>query len=142
MLNDPPRDGRAVCRSLVMTIFNKVFQHPVIKIRHTTLIGRWRALRRAGSKWGVMLKISIEKSSNQVTTVRPEGQIAGRWVESLRKACEGELNDHKRLIVDLADVSFVDRHGITLLTQLRTRQVVLASPQPFVAELLKPKEDI
>jgi anti-anti-sigma regulatory factor len=84
-----------------------------------------------------MLKISIVESSKQLVKVRLEGHLGGPWVEALRKVCEGELTDHKRLIVDLADVSFVDRDGITLLTRLTTRQVTLADLQPFVAELLK-----
>ena len=84
-----------------------------------------------------MLKISIMGSSKKLSTVRLEGHISGPWVEALRKACDAELTDHRRLILDLADVSFVDRDGITLLTTLPTRRVALLNPQPFVAELLK-----
>ena len=88
-------------------------------------------------KLDVMLRISTVESSDQPATLRLEGQIAGRWVGELRKSCERELSKDKRLIVDLADVSFVDRDGITLLTTLANRQVALVNPQPFVAELLK-----
>ena len=83
-----------------------------------------------------MLRISVE-ASKQVVQVQLEGHIAGPWVEALRKTCEGELSEHSRMIVDLADVSFVDRDGIALLARLTTQQVALLNPQPFVAELLK-----
>ena len=84
-----------------------------------------------------MLKISIMGSSRTRSTVRLEGHISGPWVEALRKACDAELTDHKRMLLDIADVSFVDRDGIRLLTELQTRRVALLNPQPFVAELLK-----
>jgi len=84
-----------------------------------------------------MLKISIVESSEKLVMVRLEGQIVGPWVEALRKAVDGELSDHKKLILDLSDVSFVDFNGISLLTTLTARQAALLNAQPFVAELLK-----
>ena len=83
-----------------------------------------------------MLKISVE-SSRQIVKVRLEGHISGPWVGALRTTCEAELTDSSKLIVDLADVSFVDRDGITLLATLAARHVLLLNRQPFVAELLK-----
>jgi len=84
-----------------------------------------------------MLRISIVESSKQLVTLRLEGHITGPWVEALRKICECELRDDKRLILDLADVSFVDRNGVALLTTLTKPQVAWINPQPLVAELLK-----
>jgi len=84
-----------------------------------------------------MLKISIVELSEKLVVVRPEGHIAGPWVEALRKALEGELSDRKKLILDISDVSFVDGNGISLLTTLTTPQVALLNAQPFVTELLK-----
>ena len=84
-----------------------------------------------------MLKISIMELLGKLPTLRLEGQISGPWVEALRKVCDGELTTHEGLILDLTDVSFVDRDGIMFLTTLPSRQVVLVNYQPFVAELLK-----
>ncbi len=84
-----------------------------------------------------MLRISIVDSSNRLSVFRLEGMVIGRWVDELRDLCEGALGRSQELIVDLNDVSYVDREGIALLTSLRDRRVALLNPQPFVAELLK-----
>ena len=88
------------------------------------------------SRRNKMLKISIMVSSRKLSALRLEGQISGPWVEALRKVCSVELAAHKRLVLDLAEVSFVNRDGIALLTALPTRQVGFLNPQPFVAQLL------
>lgn len=84
-----------------------------------------------------MLRISIMDSSNRLRVFRLEGMVIGRWVEELRDLCEIALSRSQEVIVDLNDVSYVDREGIALLMSLRDRQVALLNPQPFVAELLK-----
>jgi ABC-type transporter Mla MlaB component len=69
--------------------------------------------------------------------LRLEGQIVGPWVEELRNSCERVLTQGKRLTLDFADLSFVDREGIALLRALAERRVEFANCSRFVAELLK-----
>ena len=88
-----------------------------------------------------MLRISIMDSSNRLSVFRLEGMVIGRWVEELRELCERALGRSQEVIVDLNDVSYVDREGIALLMNLRDRQVALLNPQPFVAELLKGRQN-
>jgi len=84
-----------------------------------------------------MLRISlIDSRSNQIT-LRLEGRVAGPWVSELWKACEKVLGDGQALELNLADVSFLDLAGVTLLTQVRARGVELTGCSPFVAEQLK-----
>jgi anti-anti-sigma regulatory factor len=80
-------------------------------------------------------------SSNRLSVFRLEGMVIGRWVEELRDLCERALGRSQEVIVDLNDVSYVDREGIALLMNLRDRQVALLNPQPFVAELLKERQN-
>jgi anti-anti-sigma regulatory factor len=80
-------------------------------------------------------------SSNRLSVFRLEGMVIGRWVEELRDLCESALGRSQEVIVDLNDVSYVDREGIALLMNLRDRQVALLNPQPFVAELLKERQN-
>jgi anti-anti-sigma regulatory factor len=80
-------------------------------------------------------------SSNRLSVFRLEGMVIGRWVEELRELCESALGRSQEVIVDLNDVSYVDREGIALLMNLRDRQVALLNPQPFVAELLKGRQN-
>ena len=84
-----------------------------------------------------MLRISIMDSSDRLRIFRLEGMVIGRWVEELRDLCERALQQSQDVMVDLNDVSYIDREGIALLMSLRDRQVALLNPQPFVAELLK-----
>ena len=85
-----------------------------------------------------MLRITV-LSNAPSKTLRLEGRIAGDTVEELRRVCEESLaaNDHTDLVLDLADVSFLDQEGIELIHHLRHRNVVLTHYSAFLAELLK-----
>jgi anti-anti-sigma factor len=85
-----------------------------------------------------MLRITVVESLNDAVRLRVEGRVTGRWVEELRNSCEEQaLSDGVRLLLDLAEVSFVDAAGIELLKELRSRCVTLVSLSPLVAEQLK-----
>jgi len=84
-----------------------------------------------------MLRITSIERTDRLAWLRLEGQLIGGWVVELRNLCETALGQGKRLIVDLADVSFLDREGTALLKSLKSREVALVNAQPFVAELLK-----
>ena len=86
-----------------------------------------------------MLRITaISETSSK--TLKLEGRIAGNMVEELRRVCEQSLaeDDHTDLVLDLADVSFLDHEGIELIHHLRSRRnVALTNYSAFLAELLK-----
>jgi anti-anti-sigma regulatory factor len=84
-----------------------------------------------------MLKISGGASPNGKVTLRLEGQVSGPWVEELRRSCERALATGSRLILDLADVSFIDRDGVALCSRLQRHQVTFLHCSPFVTEQLK-----
>ena len=72
--------------------------------------------------------------------LRLEGQLRGPWVDELRRVCDEAAGVNGRtsaLVLDLADVSFVDPDGVALLCALAGRQVVLTHCSTFVAEQLK-----
>lgn len=77
--------------------------------------------------------------------LRLEGQVRGPWVEELRRACDQVLgkNGHggNGLVLDLADVSFIDADGVTLIRELTARRVVVTNCSPFVVEQLKEVAD-
>lgn len=79
-----------------------------------------------------MLRIErVDEGS--VTRVRATGRLAGPWVAELEKT----LSDHGPevpLVIDLTDVSFVDRAGIALLRMLKRRSLVNLRCSAFVAE--------
>ena len=70
-----------------------------------------------------MLKISCTATTEkQRVLLRLEGQVRGPWVEELRRACDQMLGENghygNRLVLDLAEVSFIDADGVTLFREL------------------------
>jgi ABC-type transporter Mla MlaB component len=83
-----------------------------------------------------MMRISVVQSSSQAVTLRVEGEVKGRWVAELGRACEEAFSRDIRLELDLAGVSFIDIDGINLFRVLMDRQVAFTNPCPFIAEQL------
>jgi anti-anti-sigma regulatory factor len=60
--------------------------------------------------------------------------LTGGSVEELRQTCEPHVRaDGRRLVLDLADISFADSHGIEILKNLKGRNVTLLNLVPFLA---------
>ncbi len=64
-----------------------------------------------------------------VTSFVLEGKLAGPWVEELEKGWESALaaNPSRTMLVDLADVSFIDADGRALLARMRQKGARLLS---------------
>jgi anti-anti-sigma factor len=105
-----------------------------------------RAAGPKGSRITPMLRISHESTTDAQVTVRLEGEINGRWVEELRRECDRTLRravqDDRRLVLDLADVSSIDAEGLALLRELNARRLVVTNCSPYLAELLKDLIDV
>ena len=85
-----------------------------------------------------MLRIAHnETGQTGVEVLRLEGKVVGCWVEELRRSCDDMLRAGQRLVLDLADVSFIDIAGLALFEELAARQVTLRNCSPFAAEQLK-----
>lgn len=84
-----------------------------------------------------MLRITpIERASHQVV-LRLEGRVSGPWVKELSEACAQALSDGDTLVLNLAEVSFLDVAGVDLLTKLQSQAVRLVDCSMFVQEQLK-----
>ena len=90
-----------------------------------------------------MMRIShgTTPDDNEAVLFRLEGQVSGPWIEELRRVCHETLGDHgrgnRRLVLDLADVSFIDADGVALFRELTACQVTLTNASLFVTEQLK-----
>ena len=94
-----------------------------------------------------MLKISgTATTEEQPVSLRLEGQVTGPWVEELRRTCDQMLektgHHGNRLVLDLAEVSFIDADGVALFRELTARRVLVTNCSPFVAEQLKEVVDV
>lgn len=92
-----------------------------------------------------MLRILPGTSTDSTVVLQLEGQVSGRWVEALRHSCAEvlEATDKqpiRRLVLDLAEVSFIDAAGLALFRSLIAQHVVLSNCSLFAAELLKGME--
>jgi ABC-type transporter Mla MlaB component len=84
-----------------------------------------------------MLRISIHQPAGPAAALRLEGQIAGPWTAELDRVCARLLAEGRRLTLDLADVTLIDRAGVALLAALVRRGVALARYSPFQQEQLR-----
>jgi anti-anti-sigma regulatory factor len=65
-----------------------------------------------------------------------EGQIVAEWVELLEAECLTLLRSDQNVLLDLSQVSYVDRRGARLLRDLAARSVQLINCPPLVADLV------
>ena len=75
-----------------------------------------------------MLRITIHEQSPMTNFVL-EGNLGGPWVEELEKCWESALaaDPTRTMVVNLADVNFIDCAGRALLARMRRRGVTLLS---------------
>jgi ABC-type transporter Mla MlaB component len=86
----------------------------------------WREVRAEGER--AMLRIYIHDEV-PVTSFVLEGKLVGPWVEELEKGWESALAAYpsRMMLVDLADVSFIDSKGQALLARMRQKGARLLS---------------
>src|SRR4029453_17059845 len=85
----------------------------------------------------VMMRITQVLDGETATRLRVEGRIAGHDGGALRAACEPHLAAPGALVLDLAEVSFVDAAGASALRDLERRGALLVGRSGFVAQLLQ-----
>lgn len=75
-----------------------------------------------------MLRITILEQA-WVTSLVVEGKLVGPWVKELEKCWESALatDPSRGMLVNLANVTFIDSEGQALLTRMRRQGVKLLS---------------
>jgi anti-anti-sigma regulatory factor len=84
-----------------------------------------------------MLRISEQRGDEGQPVLRLEGQLVGAWIGELEQNCDRLLRRSRGVVLDLAEVSFIDRRALAVLRDLHARGVIFANSNPFVAEQLK-----
>lgn len=85
-----------------------------------------------------MLRIHRTKKDG-MTWLTFEGKLVGDWVEEGRVACAQEIAAGRPPVLDLSQVTYVDRDGLRLLRQWIANGVPMPVRSSFVAELLRAK---
>jgi anti-anti-sigma regulatory factor len=67
-----------------------------------------------------MLKITEQwEAQGDILTLVLEGRLAGPWVEELQATWHGlSANEHDCVVINLADVTYIDAKGKALLARL------------------------
>ena len=66
-------------------------------------------------------------------TMKLDGRLTGEAVLELRRVCEGVKGP---LVLDLTDLQFADRHGVSTLRELRAQGAELIGASPYLQLLL------
>jgi anti-anti-sigma regulatory factor len=85
-----------------------------------------------------MLRISV-LNGPQSARLKLEGKLAHEWVAEAQKAWATliDIAGKKKVILELADVSFVDDHGKELLTLIHRAGTELVGSGPMVTALIE-----
>jgi ABC-type transporter Mla MlaB component len=87
-----------------------------------------------------VLRISVASDSSQAIRFQLEGNLAGPWVEELRRLADDALSQKKSVSLDLRGVRFVDMQGVLLLREFSRRQVSHVNCSQFVIQQMKEVE--
>jgi len=96
-----------------------------------------RPLRSLAQAEDEMLKIERRHGNDGGLLLELAGELRGPWVDELARVARDALDAPTAVRLDLAEVSFVDRHGVALLNRLVDGDVALVNCSSFVTELLK-----
>jgi ABC-type transporter Mla MlaB component len=88
----------------------------------------------------LMIRVSVTESTGNAVTLLVEGKVIGDAVDELNSCCDQALAEGRRLTLDVAGVSFMDRKAVALLHRLAAHQVSVVNCSAFVAEQLKVRD--
>lgn len=84
-----------------------------------------------------MLRVTRTNRLPHQVVLMLEGQIVAEWVELLEGECARLLQTEPRVLLDLANVSYVDPRGARLLRDLAAGPVTLINCPPLVEDLVR-----
>ena len=87
-----------------------------------------------------MLRISVASNSGQAVQFQLEGNLAGPWVEELRRLADDAISQEKTVSLDLRGVRFVDTQGVALLREFSRRRISQVNCSQFVIQQIKEVE--
>ena len=85
----------------------------------------------------MMLLITRDDGTFSKATVRLQGRLEGDWGNHLQNECAALLGYFAEVVVDLSDVSGVDREGLRVLRRIHRRGVRLVGGDGMLPALLE-----
>ena len=79
-----------------------------------------------------MFKITTDNKNPEFLTVRLCGRFTGEYVPEVEKALSPTRTQRKKMALDLADVTLVDRAAIAFLCAARSRNIATQNVPVYV----------
>ena len=79
-----------------------------------------------------MLKITTVADHAESFRVHLYGRFTGEYVPEVEKALSGQRADTQKVVLDLADVTFVDREAMKFLCNAKSESVALENLPSYV----------
>lgn len=83
-----------------------------------------------------MLRLTRTSERPMEVILKAEGQIVAEWVGLLEEECLELTARDRQVILDLGDVSYLDRRAVRLIRALAAGSVSIINCSPLVEELL------
>ncbi|MBI2468608.1 MAG: hypothetical protein HYV62_12475 [Candidatus Rokubacteria bacterium] len=84
-----------------------------------------------------MLRITKVAEDPGSVTLKVEGRVVSDWVQVLEQECLRSLGRNQEVVLDFADVVFVDGRGISMLTRIKSRAVQIVNTSGLLEDLLR-----
>lgn len=83
-----------------------------------------------------MLRITQVSEDNDTVCLKVEGRVIGDGVSELDRTCEYSLSRNRRIILDMSDVTYIDRQGVDALKRILGNNVQLTDATLLLQALL------
>lgn len=83
-----------------------------------------------------MLRITKTSENGSPVTLKLEGKIHAEWVSLLEQECRTLLREKKHVLLDFAEVTYIDILGIKLIRSLPARSIRIINAPAFIEVLL------
>ena len=84
-----------------------------------------------------MLRITRVAESPSHVTLKLEGRIVSDWVSVLERECLTWLQETRQVILEVAEVTFIDRSGLEMLRRIISPQLQIINASALIEELLQ-----
>jgi len=83
-----------------------------------------------------MLKITCIRKDESSVTFKLEGRITQPWIDAILHECISAFSEGRRVVLDMTDISFIDRSSIITFEALMKNRIKLIGCSPFLSALL------
>jgi len=83
-----------------------------------------------------VLRITRTSENGSPVTLKLEGKIHAEWVSLLQQECQTLVREKKDVLLDFAEVTYMDIQGIKLIRSLPARSIRIINAPAFIEELL------